>query len=100
MCFACIIHKIRGSTLQNDVLSTANIRTPGLMYEPSRGTNQEGLDFHENSIKVTEATKDNMKRLQPNMKLENVKTLLQKRILNQLQPSGSILAALGNLSKQ
>lgn len=85
MCLACIIHKVRGSTLQNDVLYTAYIRTSGLMYEAiSRGTNQEGLDFHEKSIKVTEATKDNMKRLQPNMKLENVKTLLQKRILNQL----------------
>lgn len=58
------------------------------MYEAiSRGTNQEGLyllDFHENSIRVSEATKDKMKRLQPNMKLENVKNLLQKQNLNQL----------------
>lgn len=53
----------------------------------SRSTNQEGLyllDFRENSIKVSEATKDKMKRLQPNMKLENVKNLSQKRNLNQL----------------
>lgn len=43
----------------------------------SRVTNIEGLylfDFHENSIKVSEAKIDEMKRLQTDMKLKTVKT--------------------------
>lgn len=81
--FACTIHKVQGSTLQNVVLSTANIRTPRMMYVAlSRVTNIEGLyllDFHENSIKVSEATKGEMKRLQTDMKLKTVKNLLQEQ---------------------
>lgn len=89
LCFASTIHKVQGSTLQNVVLSTVNIRTPGIIYVAlSRVIYIEGLylfDFHENSINVSEATKEEMKRLQTDMKLETVKILLQEQNLNQLR---------------
>lgn len=43
------------------------------------------MDFHENSIKVSEATKNEMKSLQTDIKLEIVKNLCPEQNLNQFR---------------
>jgi len=82
LCFACTIHKIQGTTLKNVVMSCSNIRLPGMMYVAcSRVTTLSGLhllDFKPEAIKASASTKDEMKRLRSEMKLETFNDKLQK----------------------